>query len=71
MTITLTNGDLKALNEIVEKWGFRSPDSAIKFAIAVLLSGKEKLQVHIVDSDGIRRRILPNDDLLNTSSDAA
>ena len=38
----------------------------MKFALAILLAGKDKLQVHITDEAGAKSRILPADDLINS-----
>ena len=36
LEVGIDNGDLKALNEIIEKWNFKNKESALRFAIAVL-----------------------------------
>ncbi len=36
LELTINNGDLKALGEIVEKWGFKDEESALRFALAIL-----------------------------------
>jgi hypothetical protein len=36
LQIEISNGDLEALNKVVQKWNFKDQVSALRFALAVL-----------------------------------
>lgn len=36
LVFEMDNGDLRALNEVVEAWHFKNQESAMRFALAVL-----------------------------------
>lgn len=40
--IEISNGDLEALNEVVESWGFKDIESALRFGLAALAIAKKK-----------------------------
>lgn len=62
--IEFNNGDLGALNEIIEQWNFKDKISAIKFALAVMLQSKEA-SLTIKDKEGgYPRTLVPSDNLL-------
>lgn len=45
--VTVSNGDLEALNRIVEQWGFKDQTSALRFALAILVeSNKNSLKIN-------------------------
>lgn len=62
--IEINNGDLKALNDVVEKWGFKDKESAIRFCIAVL-SLTEAGSLY-VDKDGNKAALKPQDSLMRS-----
>lgn len=63
LLIAIDNGDLKALKEIVEKWGFIDVESALRFALGVLVVAGDDKKIH-VSQKGIDRNVVPADSLL-------
>ena len=64
---TFNNGDLKALQEIQEKWRFKDKSSLIKFAMAVLLRADDnKIKISV---SGSETEVEPKADLLNPKTD--
>lgn len=62
LSVTFNNGDLKALNEIQEKWKFKDKTSLLKFAMAVLLkAGENKIKISV---NGTEIDVFPKEDLL-------
>jgi hypothetical protein len=68
-TVEISNGDLKALNEIVEKWGFKDVESALRFGVAVMtLSEDSKLYY---DNKGEKVMVRPTELLKAEKTNAA
>lgn len=66
LPIDFDNGDLKALNEIQEKWKFKDKASLIKFAMAVLLKAENnKIKISV---NGTETEVFPKEDLLKLLS---
>ncbi|PIR54710.1 hypothetical protein COU74_03075 [Candidatus Peregrinibacteria bacterium CG10_big_fil_rev_8_21_14_0_10_36_19] len=64
LAIEFDNGDLKALNDIQQKWKFKDKSSLLKFAMAVLLKAeKNTLKISV---DGSETEVFPKEDLLIT-----
>ncbi len=62
LNIEINNGDLKALNEIVESWNLKDKESALRFALAVLKVGKPGSLAN--EQDGIRKTLIPGESLI-------
>lgn len=52
LKVELNNGDLNALNEIVEEWKFKDETSALRFALAALSSVKRG-NLYFKQDDGL------------------
>lgn len=65
LRLAINNGDLKALGEIVEKWGFRDEESALRFALAIL-SVTQKGTLIQEKPDGASIALKPTESLLKT-----
>lgn len=64
ITITVDNGELKALNTIEAKWNFQDKESFLKFAFSVFLRAEDnKIWVK---SEGNPRQIEPIRELLKS-----
>lgn len=63
LSVTLNNGDLGALEEIVKKWRFKDKVSALRFALAALTLSKNG-DLSIKKPDGSNKLLQPSDDLL-------
>lgn len=62
LSIKFNNGDLKALNEIQDKWKFKDKASLFKFVMAVLLRAEgNKIKISV---SGNETEVLPKEDLL-------
>lgn len=63
LKIDIINGDLKALDDIMNKWKFKDKASALRFAIAVLTqSSRDSLGIR--NKDGHINLFQPSDELL-------
>lgn len=62
VVLNIDNGDLKALQEVKEKWGFESESHALRFALAVMYQSKNN--VVYIDRDGAKVGLKPGEDLL-------
>ena len=58
----VNNGDLNALKEISDQWGFANPESALRFALAVLKQAKNET-VYVEDNSGAKIGLKPSDSL--------
>lgn len=63
LLLTINNGDLRALNQIQEEWGFRDKESILRFAIAALTLTEDGY-LYAEQKDGSKRILKPADDLL-------
>jgi hypothetical protein len=64
LKIDINNGDLKALEDIINNWKFKDKASALRFAIAVLKqSSRDSLGIR--NKDGHVNLFQPGDELLN------
>lgn len=62
LALEINNGDLRALNEIIETWGFKDKISALRFAIAILKLTKPESLAQLKDNNF--RPLIPTQDLL-------
>lgn len=61
--LKVSNGDLKALQDVKDKWGFKDEASALRFALAVIAQSEEHL-VYIATKDGGKVPLTPGDNYL-------
>ena len=67
LQVNINNGDLKALNEIKEIWGFKDQESVLRFALAALkITGDGDL---FALKDGAKRSLKPADELLQKNKE--
>lgn len=66
--IALNNGDVKALNTILDTWKFKDIDHLLGYAIAVLLKAKNN-RIYI-DSDDGKIAISPSQSSLKNENSA-
>lgn len=64
--LKLDNGDLKGLREVIEKYGFKDEEAALRFALLVLLKAEDNA-VWVVENDGPSRYV-PTENLLKPKS---
>ncbi len=69
LTIAFSNGDLKTLKAIKEKWSFKDEESLLKFALAILTKGDSKNLYLSVNGEKVN--ITPAEALLNKPSQDA
>jgi hypothetical protein len=67
MELTINNGDLRALNQIKDKWGFKDNESILRFAIAALTLTDDGY-LYAEQKDGTRRILKPAEELLEAAS---
>ena len=65
LLFNVDNGDLVALGAVLNKWGFRDEESALRFALAVMKQA-EKGVIFIDRGDGTKIGLSPSDDLLKS-----
>ncbi len=63
LEITINNGDLRALNQIKEKWHFKDKESILRFAIAALTLTEDGY-LYAEQKDGTKRILKPAEELL-------
>lgn len=63
LQLTINNGDLRALNQIKTKWGFKDNESILRFAIAALTVAEDG-DLYAEQKDGVRRILKPAEQLL-------
>lgn len=63
LKLIFDNGDLQVLNLVKEKWSFRDDESALRFALAILLKAENK-SISIKDESGGDISVKPSDELL-------
>lgn len=67
LQLTINNGDLRALNQIKDKWGFKDNESILRFAIAALTITDDGY-LFAEHKDGTRRVLKPAEDLLESTA---
>lgn len=67
IVLNVNNGDLEALNNIKDKWNFKSEADVLRFALAVLKQADK--QVVYIDQEGSKVGLTPSDDLVNKKND--
>lgn len=65
-TILIENGDLEALKAIVDSYGFKDEESALRFSLALLTTALGKSIV--VEDDSDRQYVKPSNSLLKEKS---
>ncbi len=67
ITIEVTNGELRAMDEVKNKWSFKNIKTFLEFALAIFST--EGMEIFL-NEHGDRTRIKPSDDLVekNTST---
>jgi len=65
--LKIDNGDFKALSKIVDTLDFKDLESALRFAVAVLVKGGE--EGVYVDEEGNKVKLLPGDGLLKAKAE--
>lgn len=68
LLFNVTNGDSVALKAVVDKWGFKDEESALRFALAVMKQAEKGL-VFIDSGDGTKTGLSPSDDLLKPKTE--
>jgi hypothetical protein len=63
ITVEFDNGDLEALNGIVDDWKFCDQVSALRFALAIMSKSKNGV-VYVYDENGVRQPLSPSPSLL-------
>lgn len=58
----VNNGDLKAITDIKDKWGFKTETDVLRYALAVIRQAENK--VVYIDKDGTKVGLTPNEDLI-------
>jgi len=66
LQLIINNGDLRALNQIKEKWGFKDSESILRFAIAALTLTDDGY-LYAEHKDGSRRMLKPAEELLEAA----
>ncbi len=61
--LSIDNGDLRALEEIQAKWNFKDKESALRFALAILITAKTKT-IKVTNEIGVDVSLTPSDSLL-------
>jgi hypothetical protein len=62
LAVKIDNGDRIALTSILERWGFKDEESALRFCIAVLYQAEK--DVVYIDKDGVRTGLSPDESLV-------
>ncbi len=60
--LTIDNGDLQALNQIIEKYRFKDEESALRFAFFALLTSENN--IISVEENGKKVNLIPSEKLL-------
>lgn len=66
--IEINNGDLQALSEVVNHWGFKDHESALRFGLAALSIAKKKALYY--ENERGEKIMLEPTELLKKESDA-
>ncbi len=70
LTLKINNGDKKALEQITEEWKFKDAESALRFALAVLVKavtiGNKKLSI---EENGKNTTLVPGEALLKPTDE--
>ena len=67
--VEINNGDLVALNKIINEWDFKDVESALRYAVAVLAIAKDK-KLFYEKENGEKVTIEPADSLKRETPDA-
>ncbi len=70
--VSIDNGDLKLLDQLVDAYGFKDRDSLIKFGIAALLEGTNNEGIYTIKSTPTGRtlsKIAPPAEMLNSAKE--
>lgn len=59
----VNNGDLKALRDIKEKWGFKSEADTLRYALAVVRQAENNIVY--IEKDGSKIGLTPSDELID------
>ena len=62
LTITVDNGDVAALSNIQQSWGFKDEASVLKFAIGALTNAKNQKLYVDVDDNGTKGFLVVRED---------
>lgn len=65
--VEINNGDLVALNKIINEWDFKDVESALRYAVAVLAIAKDK-KLFYENATGDKVTIEPADSLKRETS---
>lgn len=60
----VNNGDLKAIMDIKEKWGFKSEADILRYALAVIRQAENKMVY--IDQNGTKVGLTPSEELIET-----
>lgn len=67
--LEFNNGDYQALKSVVDSWGFKDVESAIRFGVAVLIKGGDSKKIQVKNEAGEKITIEPADSLLKAKDD--
>jgi hypothetical protein len=59
ITLSIDNGDLKGLNEVIEQYDFKDEEAAIRFSLLVLLKAEDNAVW--IKENGVPTRYVPTD----------
>lgn len=66
--LAIDNGDLRALEEIQQIWGFKDKESILRFGLAILSLAKTK-SIKITNEKGTDVSVMPAENLLDLKTD--
>ncbi len=58
--VTINNGDLQALRQIYERWGFKDEESVLRYALAVMTKAENQI-LYYVNGEGEKIGLQPSD----------
>lgn len=67
--LRVDNGDLQALNEVMEKFNFKDEEAALRFGLIVLLNADETGNVYVERGDQ-KVKIAPNPSLFKQNAES-
>ena len=67
--LTIDNGDLQALNQIIEKYNFKDDEAALRFALYVLLRSENNTVS--VEEGGKKVNLVPSEKLIKPKQEHA
>lgn len=68
--ITVDNGDLQALDDVIHKWKFRDETGLLRFALAVMREAKDNAII-VTGEGGKPVTFAPADKLVNTDDNVS